>query len=84
MVKGVHKKIIEVRNPGSEYFEKAVFYLKPGVSHLPPQIAEAAAQMLLEELEQPPAYRCVWKKAAVLAGAGLLITAVCVCAVLLR
>lgn len=84
MVKGVHKKIIEVSHPGGEYFEKAVFYLKPGVSHLPPQIAEAAAQMLLEELEQPPVRRSIWKKLAFFAGAGLILAAVCVCAVLLR
>lgn len=51
MVKGVHKKIIEVKSPGGEYFEKAVFYLRPGVNQLPPEITEAAAQMLLEEFE---------------------------------
>lgn len=49
MVKGVHKKIIEVNHTGSDYFEKAVFYLKPGVSQLPPQVADAAAQMLMQE-----------------------------------
>lgn len=40
MVKGVNKKIIEVNNPDSIYFEKAVFYLKPGVHILPDEIAE--------------------------------------------
>lgn len=35
MVKGVQKKIIEVNHPDSLYFERAVFYLKPGVTQLP-------------------------------------------------
>ncbi len=39
MVKGVNKKIIEVNNPDSIYFEKAVFYLKPEVRTLPDEIA---------------------------------------------
>lgn len=34
MIKGVNKKIIEINNPDSIYFEKAVFYLKPNVSVL--------------------------------------------------
>ncbi len=84
MVKGVHKKIIEVKHPGGDYFEKAVFYLKPGINQLPPQIAEAAAQMLLEEFEQIPLRRPVWKKTAVIAGVCLVIAAISICAVLLR
>lgn len=39
MVKGVNKQIIEVNNPDSVYFEKAVFYLKPGVRTLPIEIS---------------------------------------------
>lgn len=39
MVKGVNKKIIEVNNPDSIYFEKAVFYLRPEVHILPDEIA---------------------------------------------
>lgn len=84
MVKGVHKKIIEIRQPSSDYFEKAVFYLRPGVTQLPPQIAEAAAQMLLQEFEEPPAPRPLWMKIAAAAGTLALITATVVCAVLLR
>lgn len=35
MIKGVNKRIIEINNPESVYFEKAVFYLKPSVRELP-------------------------------------------------
>lgn len=41
MVKGVQKKIIEVNHPDSLYFERAVFYLKPGVTQLPQQLSRA-------------------------------------------
>ncbi|MGN0591879.1 MAG: hypothetical protein ACI4JQ_01380 [Ruminococcus sp.] len=84
MVKGVHKKIIEVNHPSSDYFEKAVFYLKPGITQLPPQIEEAAAQMLFQEFEQLPERSTLWKKIVVLAGIGVLIAVVSVCAILLR
>ena len=39
MIKGVNKQIIEVNNPDSIYFEKAVFYLRPEVKKLPAEIA---------------------------------------------
>ncbi len=70
MVKGVHKKIIEVKTPGGDYFEKAVFYLRPGVTGLPPEITEAAAQMAVEELI-PAAQRKVWKKIVFFSGIAL-------------
>lgn len=40
MIKGVNKKIIEINNPESIYFEKAVFYLRPEVMELPQQVAD--------------------------------------------
>ena len=39
MIKGVNKTIIEVNNPDSLYFEKAVFYLKPNVKTLPNEVS---------------------------------------------
>lgn len=39
MVKGVNRQIIEVNNTDSIYFEKAVFYLRPGVRRLPEDIS---------------------------------------------
>ncbi|MCC8068327.1 MAG: hypothetical protein LIO71_00950 [Ruminococcus sp.] len=29
MIKGVNKKIIEINNPNSSYFDKVILYLKP-------------------------------------------------------
>ena len=54
MVKGVHKKVIEVHQPDSAYFEKAIFYLRPGITQLPPELAQAAAREYLQELELNP------------------------------
>ncbi|MBQ8688064.1 MAG: hypothetical protein IJ512_05900 [Ruminococcus sp.] len=84
MVKGVHKKIIEVRHPESDYFEKAVFYLRPGVTQLPPQLAETAAQMFLHELEEPKKRLPLWRKIAGIAGIFAVTAVISVCAVLLQ
>jgi hypothetical protein len=40
MIKGVNKRVIEINNPDSIYFEKAIFYLKPGVRELPSAVSE--------------------------------------------
>ena len=40
MIKGVNKHIIEVKNPESIYFEKAVFYLKPNIDKISSEISE--------------------------------------------
>ena len=50
MVKGVHKKILEINHPDSLYFERAVFYLKPGITQLPPQVSQEDAAALLQEI----------------------------------
>jgi hypothetical protein len=39
MLKGVNRNIIEVRDPDSIYFERAVFYLRPGVRKLPAEVS---------------------------------------------
>jgi hypothetical protein len=50
MIKGVNKKIIEINNPDSLYFEKAVLYIRPNVSILPEAISQKEAQRLLYAL----------------------------------
>ncbi len=83
MVKGVHKKIIEVKAPAGDYFEKAVFYLKPGVSCLPPELSEAAAKMVMEELRLPPKMP-LWKRVLTVFGIISAIALITVCAVIIR
>lgn len=50
MIKGVTKKIIEINNADSIYFEKAVFYLRPNVRELPPEVSRAEAHRYIAKL----------------------------------
>lgn len=50
MIKGVNKKIIEINNPDSLYFEKAVLYVRPNVTILPEAISQKEAQRILTAL----------------------------------
>jgi len=50
MIKGVTKKIIEINNPDSIYFEKAVFYLRPNVRELPGEVSRAEASRYISRL----------------------------------
>lgn len=50
MIKGVSRKIIEVNNTDSIYFEKAVFYLRPEVKELPIEISRAEAKKYISQI----------------------------------
>lgn len=65
MVKGVHKKIIEINHPDSMYFERVVFYLKPGMTQLPQQLSQADADAILSEAS-PRKKGCGWKRSLLL------------------
>lgn len=71
MIKGVNKKIIEINNPESIYFEKAVFYLRPEVMELPQQIAE-------DEIERYTAHLGIYTQKKKSSGRSLLIILSCI------
>lgn len=50
MIKGVNKRVIEINNPDSIYFEKAIFYLKPNVRELPSAVTEKEINRFVSEL----------------------------------
>lgn len=50
MIKGVNKRIIEINNPDSIYFEKAIFYLKPNVRELPAAVTEKEIDRFVSQL----------------------------------
>lgn len=50
MIKGVNKRIIEINNPDSIYFEKAVFYLRPCVREFPDAVAKNEADRYISHL----------------------------------
>lgn len=47
MLKGVNRKVVEIHNPESPYFEKAVFYLKPNLTQVPMALLTAEAHHCL-------------------------------------
>ncbi len=50
MVKGVNRNIIEINNPDSLYFEKAVLYVKPNVTVFPEVLKRKETERLLNRL----------------------------------
>lgn len=76
MIKGVNKRIIEINNPDSIYFEKAIFYLKPNVRELPAAVTEReinnfVSQLGLEYCGEKKSH----KKGKILIGALFLLAA---------
>jgi hypothetical protein len=47
MVKGVNKLILEVANPDSEFFERAIFFVKPQMKDTPPAELGKGANALI-------------------------------------
>ena len=47
MVKGVNKLIVEVANPDSEFFERAIFFVKPQMKDTPPKELGKSADSLI-------------------------------------
>jgi hypothetical protein len=47
MVKGVNKLIVEVANPNSEFFERAIFFVKPQMKDIPPKELSKSADALI-------------------------------------
>jgi hypothetical protein len=47
MVKGVNKRVLEINNPDSLYFEKAVFFLRPNMKNVPEKLMKREAQNVI-------------------------------------
>lgn len=47
MIKGVNRKVIEINRTDSDYFERAVLYLRPEVNEAPLHAAQLEAQAIL-------------------------------------
>ncbi len=50
MIKGVNKKVLEINNPQSLYFEKAVLYIKPNMTNVSYKLMRAEAQEMLKKV----------------------------------
>jgi len=54
MIKGVNKKVLEINNPQSIYFEKAVLYLKPNMKNVPEKLMKREAHNLIRSMSPSP------------------------------
>lgn len=57
MIKGINRQIIEVRQTGSIYYEKALLIVRPEFSSAQQQILEREAHKLLRRIDAPSTYR---------------------------
>lgn len=68
MIKGVNKKILEINNPQSLYFEKAVLYLKPNMNSISYKLLRAEAQEMIQSMSPKTSkYNTLYKLAIVVA-----------------
>lgn len=51
MIKGVSRRIVEVRFPESAYFDKAVIFLRAGAAYDSPERTEEEARMQIAAIE---------------------------------
>ncbi len=51
MLKGVNKLIIEINNPSSEYFERAIFFVRPSKNGAGMVDLKCDADLILSEAE---------------------------------
>ncbi len=62
MIKGVNKKVLEINNPKSVYFEKAVLYLKPNMSCMPKELVTREAEEFIRQMSPKPPKFAVYVK----------------------
>ncbi|MGN1481898.1 hypothetical protein [Porcipelethomonas sp.] len=76
MIKGVNKKVLEINNPQSIYFEKAVLYLKPNMGSAPEKLIRREADDLIRSMSPKPPRYAVWLKGFVMGAAIVSILSV--------
>ena len=54
MINGVSRKVVEINNPESIYFEKAIFYLRPHMSDIPEKLLSKEAENYMSEISASP------------------------------
>ncbi len=86
MVKGINRQVLEIRETGSPYFERAFFFVKPEFAFTDEKKLREAAESALQQPDRLPKTRhkrirkaLLWTLGSgVAAGAGAIITAFCV------
>ncbi len=69
MIKGVNKKVLEINNPQSLYFEKAVLYLKPNMSSVSCKLVRAEAEQMIRSMSPKKPKSLVLRRSVIAAAA---------------
>lgn len=75
MTKGVNRQVLEIHDTGSEYFEKAMFFIKPEFSSLSEKKLTATATKLLSSKTELPKLREQQRKSGIILAAKLTAAA---------
>ncbi len=54
MLKGVNRQVVEIPQPDSVYFEKVIFFVKPGFSEIGEQKLRKSADEVIRNATPPP------------------------------
>lgn len=54
MLKGVNRQVVEIPQPDSAYFEKVIFFVKPGFSDIGEQKLRKSADEVIRNASTPP------------------------------
>lgn len=73
MIKGVNRKVIEINRTDSDYFERAVLYLKPDVNEATMQAAQLETQALLGQSGRHRVSGWVWFLMGAAASGGAIL-----------
>ncbi|MBR4628136.1 MAG: hypothetical protein IKO47_10650 [Ruminococcus sp.] len=77
MIKGVNRRIIEIKTNDSAYFERAVLCLRPHILELPEEVAEEEASryvaMIMPEYSAVKKHRLKYLRAALILSAAVIL-----------
>ncbi|MGI6745887.1 MAG: hypothetical protein BWY46_01313 [Firmicutes bacterium ADurb.Bin300] len=54
MIKGVNKQVVEINETGNEYFEKAIFFVRPEYSRMGEGRLREKAKNAIDKASSPP------------------------------
>lgn len=58
MIKGINRQVVEVRETGSDYFERILFFVKPEYASVSEGKIRERAGLIAGRGEKPPVTRC--------------------------
>ena len=75
MIKGVNKQVVEISETGNEFFEKAIFFVRPEYSGLGEGRLKEKAQDAIDRTATPPKGKYALTKGRIKPALGLLAAA---------